>query len=210
VRATGKAILIAPGGGYQHLAIDKEGHDVARWLVSIGVAGIVLKYRLPGRENMRPALGDFEQAKTAARVAIEDAGDAMRLIRKHAAQWNVSPGAIGMMGFSAGGHLAAMMGMLPDAETKPAFLVLAYPAIPKGLQVTEQTPRTFLVHADDDGLSAADHSVSFYLTLKKAKVRSELHVYSGGGHGFGIKKTDKTSASWPQALEAWLKAFPAP
>ena len=202
--ATGKAIVICPGGAYVHLAIDKEGHDVARWLNTVGVAGIVLKYRLPGAINMIASMREFKKAAEAAHVAIEDAELAMSIVRQNAAKWNVKPGKIGMMGFSAGGHLAAMTGMLAPKEQRPDFLVLAYPAMPRTFEVTAATPPTFLVHADDDRLSASANSVPFYLELKKARVHAEMHVYANGGHGFGIKRTDKTSAAWPQALAAWL------
>ena len=202
--ATGQAIVICPGGGYTHLAIDKEGHEVARWLNTIGVAGIVLKYRLPGQKNMIASMSEFGKAAEAARVAIEDAELAMSIVRENSAKWNVRPDKTGMMGFSAGGHLAAMTGMLAPKEQRPDFLVLGYPAMPRTFEVTAATPPTFLVHADDDRLAASANSVPFYLELKKAKVPAELHVYANGGHGFGIKKTDKTSAAWPQALAAWL------
>ena len=202
--ATGKAVVICPGGGYAHLAIDKEGHEVAVWLNTIGVAGVVLKYRLPGSANMRASMGEIGKAAEAARVAIEDAEDAMLLVRANAGKWGVKPDKIGMMGFSAGGHLAAMTGMRAPAASRPDFLVLAYPAMPRTFEVTATTPPTFLVHADDDRLAASANSVPFYLELKKAKVPAEMHIYANGGHGFGIKKTDKTSAAWPQALAAWL------
>ncbi|MFN7935057.1 MAG: alpha/beta hydrolase [Bryobacteraceae bacterium] len=202
-KATGVGIVICPGGGYARLAIDKEGHDIARFLNSIGVAGIVLKYRLPG--NMEGSREGFDAARKAAKVALEDGELAMDVTRKHAVQWNLRADAIGMMGFSAGGHLAAMVGMSAPAATRPNFLVLVYPALPRELRVAAETPRTFLVHADDDRLAPADNSVPFYLALKKAKVSAELHVYSGGGHGFGMKKSGKTSENWPQALAAWLR-----
>ncbi|MBS1824906.1 MAG: alpha/beta hydrolase [Acidobacteria bacterium] len=202
-KATGVGIVICPGGGYARLAIDKEGHDIARFLNSIGVAGIVLKYRLPG--NMNGSRDGFDAALATAKAPIADAELAMEVTRKHAAQWNIRPDAIGMMGFSAGGHLAAMVGMSASAATRPNFLVLVYPALPRELRVTEETPRTFLVHADDDRLAPADNSVPFYLALKKAKISAELHVYSGGGHGFGMKQSGKTSENWPRALAAWLK-----
>lgn len=203
-KATGTGIVICPGGGYQHLAIDKEGHDVARWLTSIGIAGIVLKYRLPGR--MPRGQTELTQVAEFVRVAMEDAEAAMRLARENTAKWNLKPGAIGMMGFSAGGHLAAMMGMLGSAENRPDFLVLGYPAIPPQLQVTSSTPRTFLVAADDDRtVNASDNAGRFYAALKAVKVPAEMHVYSSGGHGFGIIKSGKTAAAWPGALVAWLK-----
>jgi acetyl esterase/lipase len=204
-KATGTAIVICPGGGYQHLAIDKEGHDIARWLNNIGIAGIVLKYRLPGSMG-GTSQGDLHQVADKIHVALEDAGAAMRLTREHAAQWNLKANAVGMMGFSAGGHLAAMMGMVAPADSRPDFLVLGYPAIPKSLEVTSATPRTFLVAADDDTtVNAADNAGRFYAALKAAKVPGELHIYSSGGHGFGMIQSGKTSAAWPGALIAWLR-----
>jgi acetyl esterase/lipase len=203
--ANGTAIVICPGGGYQHLAIDKEGHDVARWLNSIGIAGIVLKYRLPG--SMRGvSQNDIRQVADRIHVALEDAEAAMRLTRENATRWNLKGGAVGMMGFSAGGHLAAMMGMVAPADVRPNFLVLGYPAIPAGIAVTASMPPTFLVAADDDPtVNPAENAGRFFAALRAAKVPAELHIYSSGGHGFGIQKTGKTSAAWPGALVAWLK-----
>jgi acetyl esterase/lipase len=204
-KANGTAIVICPGGGYQHLAIDKEGHDVARWLNSIGIAGIVLKYRLPG--SMRGASqNDIHQVADKIHVALEDAEAAMRLTRENAARWNLKTGAVGMMGFSAGGHLAAMMGMVAPPDVRPDFLVLGYPAIPLGLAVTASTPPTFLVAADDDPtVNPAENAGRFFAALRAAKIPAELHIYSSGGHGFGIQKSGKTSAAWAGALVAWLK-----
>ena len=205
-KATGTGIVICPGGGYQHLAIDKEGHDVARWLNTIGIAGFVLKYRLPGQASLRRPSNDLHQIADAIHVALEDAESSMRLVRENAPKWNLKPNAIGLMGFSAGGHLAAMIGMISPGDVRPDFLVLGYPAIPATLDVTPSTPRTFLVAAYDDPLlNPADHASRFFAALRMAKVPAELHIYSSGGHGFGILKTGKTSATWPDALEAWLK-----
>jgi acetyl esterase/lipase len=204
-RANGTGIVICPGGGYQHLAIDKEGHDIARWLNTIGIAGIVLKYRLPGSMRGAPQT-DIHQVADKIHISLEDAEAAIKLARENAAKWNLKPNAIGMMGFSAGGHLAAMMGMIAPPDVKPDFLVLGYPAIPAGLDVTSATPRTFLVAADDDmSVNAAENAGRFFAALKAAKVPAELHIYSTGGHGFGIVKSGKTSAAWPGALVAWLK-----
>jgi acetyl esterase/lipase len=203
-RITGTAVVICPGGGYQHLAIDKEGHDIARWLNTVGIAGIVLKYRLPGNSGMRGA--DLHQVADTIHVALEGAQDAVRLVRTNAAKWRLKPNAIGMMGFSAGGHLASMVGMLAPPDARPDFLVLGYPAIPAALQVTASTPRTFLVAADDDPtVNAAENAGRFFAALRRANVPAELHIYSSGGHGFGIVKTGKTSAAWPEAFLAWLK-----
>jgi acetyl esterase/lipase len=217
-KATGMAIVVCPGGGYQRLAIDKEGHDVARWLTGQGVAGVVLKYRLPGAENMKLAKGALADATRAARVALEDAEQAMRVVRQNAARWHLRPDAVGIMGFSAGGHLAAMMGMVSTPRNRPDFLVLVYPAIPQGLEasgpsapgVSAATPRTFLIHADDDTSAPPDGSVRFYQALKKAKVPAELHIYAHGGHGFGMRKSDQPIAAWPAVLAAWLAEAPRP
>lgn len=204
-KATGTAIVICPGGGYQHLAIDKEGHDIARWLNTLGIAGIVLKYRLPG--SMKGSMqGDLKQVADQVHVALEDAEAAMRLTRENAARWNLKPGAVGIMGFSAGGHLAAMMEMVAPADARPDFAILGYPAIPATLNVTATTPRTFLVAADDDKtVNAAENAGRFFAALRAVNVPAELHIYSSGGHGFGIVKSGKTSEAWPAALVAWLK-----
>ncbi len=204
-KANGTGIVICPGGGYQHLAIDKEGHDIARWLNSIGIAAVVLKYRLPG--SMRgTSQNDIHEVADRIHVALEDAESAMRLTRENASKWNLKPGAIGMMGFSAGGHLAAMMGMIAPPNTRPDFLVLGYPAIPAMLNVTSAMPRTFLVAADDDTtVNPAENAARLFVALRAAKIPAELHIYSSGGHGFGVQKTGKTSAAWTGALVAWLK-----
>ena len=204
-KATGTAIVICPGGGYQHLAIDKEGHDVARWLNTIGIAGIVLKYRLPGSAAMTHG-GDLQAEAEAVHLTLDDAEAAVELVRKNASRWNLKPNAVGLMGFSAGGHLAAMMGMVAPKTSRPDFLILGYPAIPPVLAVTAETPRTFLVAADDDpAVNPVQNAARFFAALRAAKVPAEMHIYSSGGHGFGIVKSGKTSEAWPGALAAWLK-----
>jgi acetyl esterase/lipase len=203
--ATGKAVLIAPGGGYGLLAIDKEGHHVARWLQQQGIAGIVLKYRLPGFEALKITGGStFEASASTVRVSIEDARAAMRTIREHASAWHLDPNKVGMMGFSAGGHLTAMMGVLETEATRPSFLALIYPALGKIPSLPATTPPTFIAHADDDRLTPVDNSIPFYVALKKAGGKAEFHVYSSGGHGFGIRRTGATSQDWPAAFEKWL------
>lgn len=212
-KRTGAAILIAPGGGYSHLAYDKEGLDIARWLNTLGITGVVLKYRMPEKPKDFRAMmfGDARESAKAVGVAVEDAREAMRLLRSERAvrEWKIDKTRIGMMGFSAGGHLASILGMDDDAAIRPNFLALIYPAIPDPLYITASTPQTFLAHAADDGLSA-DNSIRFYQALRKAKVPAELHVYSEGGHGFGIRKSGKTSEKWPEHFAAWFKAMKCP
>jgi acetyl esterase/lipase len=213
---TGAAILIAPGGGYSHLAYDKEGLDVARWLNTLGIAGVVLKYRMPElakdpAQRRAQMFGDARESAKAVQVAVEDAREAMRLLRSDRAvrEWKIDKTRVGMMGFSAGGHLAALLGMDEDAAIRPNFLALLYPAMPETLYVSASTPQTFLAHASDDSLSS-DNSIRFYQALHKAKVPVEMHVFSAGGHGFGIRKSGKTSEHWPEQFAAWFKAMKCP
>jgi acetyl esterase/lipase len=212
-KRTGAAILIAPGGAYAHLAYDKEGLDIARWLNTLGITGVVLKYRLPDKPaDLRATLfGDARESATAVRVAVEDARQAIRLLRSERAarEWKIDRTRVGMMGFSAGGHLASLLGMEEDAAVRPNFLALIYPAIPNPLYVTTATPQTFLAHAADDTLTA-DNSIRFFQALRKANVSAELHVYNEGGHGFGIKTSGKTSEKWPEHFAAWFKSLKCP
>jgi len=208
-KASGAAIVIAPGGGYVRLAIDKEGHDVARWLASRGIAGIVLKYRLPFADGMRPenwaaARADVDGARRASTVAVEDARQAVRIARTRAADWNLRADRIGMMGFSAGGLLAALMGGETEAALRPNFLALIYPAVPRAVPMPAAMP-IFIAQADDDPTVRPESLLGYYAALKEAKIPVELHIYNSGGHGFGMKQTGKTSAAWPLQFEDWLK-----
>jgi len=226
------AVIILPGGGYGHLAIDKEGTKVAEWLNSLGIAAFVLKYRLPSNLIMtNKVVGP-----------LQDAQEAVRIVRLNAAVWNIDPNKIGIMGFSAGGHLASTLSTHYDdrvyetsskLSARPDFSLLIYPVISmqndvthKGSQinllgenpsqqdidlysnekkVTPQTPPAFLVHATDDGAVMAENSVNYYLALKKNGVSAELHLYEKGGHGFGFGVND-TSKFWTKACEEWLKS----
>jgi len=226
------AVIILPGGGYGHLAIDKEGTKVAEWLNSLGIAAFVLKYRLPSNLIMtNKVVGP-----------LQDAQEAVRIVRLNAAVWNIDPNKIGIMGFSAGGHLASTLSTHYDdrvyetsskLSARPDFSLLIYPVISmqndvthKGSQinllgenpsqqdidlysnekkVTPQTPPAFLVHATDDGAVMAENSVNYYLALKKNGVSAELHLYEKGGHGFGLGVND-TSKFWTKACEEWLKS----
>jgi acetyl esterase/lipase len=234
--ATGVAVVVCPGGGFSHLAIDKEGHDVARWLCSKGIAGIVVKYRLP----------DPDVQLYVPDGPIQDMQRAIRIVRHNTDKWNINSGRIGVMGFSAGGYMAAAAGTVFDeGDTKsddpinrvscrPDFIVPIYPLVSLKLQgnrstgllrrmlgdsfndelvskytletrVTSKTPPTFLVHAHDDGLSV-EHSIRFYLALRKADIPAELHIYSKGGHGFGMRQRGRPVSTWRERWLEWIKA----
>jgi len=229
-RATGTAVIVCPGGGYQNLAIDKEGTQIALWLNSLGVTAFVLKYRLGPKYHHPIELGDAQRA--------------IRTVRTNAAQYQVRPDRIGIMGFSAGGHLASTAGTHFDggnasaadpidrASSRPDFLVLCYPVISFGefahrgslrnllgdqpdpklvenlsneLQVTAQTPPTFLFHTNADPGVPVENSVLFYSALRKAGVPAELHIYERGPHGVGLAQTDEALSSWPARLADWLR-----
>jgi acetyl esterase/lipase len=215
---TGAAVLICPGGGYHILAMDLEGTEVADWLNSIGITGIVLKYRVPRRK---------EQEKHLA--PLQDAQRAMSLVRQHAADWGIAEDRIGILGFSAGGHLAATASTNFDRraydpidetdriDCRPDFTVLIYPAYLTGegaqssgelapeIRVSSETPPVFFVHAGDDHISP-ENSIAMYLALKRAGVAAELHVYGSGGHGFGLRRTEHPCSTWPQGCERWLRS----
>jgi len=212
------AVVVCPGGGYQHLAMDHEGKQIAEWLNRQGIAAFVLKYRL-GPRYRHPA-------------PLDDAKQAMRWVRAHAADYGVDPRRVGIWGFSAGGHLAAKLATHFDDGTRPDFAILAYPVISLGeyahkgsrdnllgpnpdpklvenlsneKQVTAQTPPTFLFHTTDDNAVPVENSVLFYLALRRAGVPAELHVYEHGRHGVGLAPTDAVLTTWKERLADWLK-----
>ena len=218
-KANGTSVIICPGGGYNILAWDLEGTEIAEWLNSVGVTGIVLKYRVPRRPN---APKDEEQPV----CSHQDAQRAMRLVRSKAAEWKLDDTKIGILGFSAGGHLAARTSTnyetlsypaIDDADKlsgRPDFTILIYPAylVTKDMTsltpmnaVNDKTPPAFLAHAYDDGVTA-DSSVQYFLALKRNKVSAELHVYSKGGHGYGMRPSPNAVVTWPKRCEDWLKA----
>jgi acetyl esterase/lipase len=206
-------VLIFPGGGYDHLAIDKEGHDVGRWLSSIGVAAFVLKYRLPfdpehrlTREERTAAYADRAGGVRHMAVAVEDAERSMKIIRAHAADWRVRPDAVGAMGFSAGGHLAVMLATSGDEAVRPDFVVPIYPAMPRKIEFLGPVPPAFLAHADDDKTVSTDNSIRYYQATRDAGVTAELHIFESGGHGFGLDKAPGPVADWPNRLKAWMQA----
>lgn len=214
---TGAAVIIAPGGGYNILAWDLEGEEVATWLNSIGVTGIVLKYRVPRRPD---------QARDKPPIhPLQDAQRAMSVVRSQAKELGIDPKRIGMLGFSAGGHLTAATSTNYDKRAytpiddidkvscRPDFAILVYPGylVQKGttdlnadIRVTSETPPCFFAHAANDGVEP-ENSIGMFLALKKAKVPSELHIFSTGGHGFGLRSTDVPCTKWPKKCEEWLR-----
>jgi len=213
-KRNGAAIVICPGGGYSILAMDLEGTEVAEWFSERGVTCFVLKYRVPRRNDRMP--------KEAG--ALEDGQRAMGIVRSRASEWSLDPKRIGVLGFSAGGHLAAMTSMhfdkrryekvdaADDVSSRPDFSVLIYPGylsengkVRDDVKITKETPPTFLVHAGDDRVTA-ENSVLYYLELKRAGVPADLHVYAGGGHGYGLRATDKPVTAWPERCAEWMTA----
>jgi len=232
-KANGAAVVICPGGGYWTLAMDHEGHQVAQWLNSLGVAGFIVKYRVAKDGYHNPA-------------PLDDAQRAMRTVRARAKEWNVDPNRIGIMGFSAGGHLASSAGTHFDAgksdadnpidrvSCRPDFMILVYPVIQfdskythKGSQenllgkdadsalvekfsnekqVTADTPPTFLMHTTGDTGVPAENSINFYLALRKAGVPAEMHIYEKGEHGFGLAPKDPILSSWPARCADWMRS----
>jgi acetyl esterase/lipase len=206
-KANGTAVVIAPGGGHTQLVMAKEGYEIAEWLNRQGVAGFVLKYRLakaPGSHF------------TVERDALADAARAMRTVRSRASEWGVDPARIGIMGFSAGGAVAALIETRFDAgnnnssdaieraSSRPDFAVLVYPGFPDGMiTVPHDAPPTFLVCADDDRAHVVT-TAKLYLDLERQGVSSELHIYSAGGHGFGMRPSKLPVATWPDRLRDWM------
>jgi len=206
--ATGAAVVIAPGGGHRELWMDHEGYNVARWLSQHGVAAFVLKYRL-ARET--------GSTYTIEGTALADIQRAIRLVRSRASEWGVNPEHIGVMGFSAGGELAAMAGTryepgvagavdsIERESSKPAFQALLYPATPHNMSLSKQTPPAFLVCGEDDRPDIAEGLPQLYLSLKQAGVSTELHVFARAGHGFGVRPGNRPPVSdWPLLFLEWL------
>lgn len=196
--ATGAAVVIAPGGGHSALWMDHEGYNVARWLSEHGVAAFVLKYRL-AREK--------DSTYTIEGTSLQDTQRAITLVRSRAAEWHVNPARVGVMGFSAGGELAALAATRFTEDNKPSFQALIYPAIPRDMKLSAQTPPAFLACGENDRKNISQGLPELYLALKQAGASAELHVYSGTGHGFGMRETNHTpSAAWLVRFHEWLGA----
>jgi len=233
--ATGQGVLICPGGGYAGLAYDWEGTDIAKWLNSKGIAGFVLKYRLPISKSV----------VTPNDAPLMDAQRAMRVIRSHAEEWHIDQNKLGVMGFSAGGHLASTLTMhhdeilinkydeLDTLSSRPNFQILVYPVITfspadrhNGSKenligkkasdelihffstenhVTENTPATFLLHSTDDRAVPVENSLLMYKALKDQNIPVEMHIYPYGGHGFSLAIGQGYLSTWPERLADWLK-----
>ena len=213
-KASGAAIVIAPGGGFMHLAIEKEGNDVARWLQARGVAAFVLKYRLmntgtvqeyqqrvAGTARSSPAASttDSSERQTVIAQSMADGRQAIKLVRQRAAEWGIAADRIGLMGFSAGGILTMGVVMEHDADSRPNFAAPIYGGSTNGLPVTADAPPLFIAVADDDQMFSGS-SAKLYLEWKAAKRPAELHIYAKGGHGFGL-----TNRGWP--VDSWIDRF---
>jgi acetyl esterase/lipase len=219
-RNTGAAVVVFPGGGYNILAIDLEGTEACDWLTSRGITCVLLKYRVPCKK-----IGPYRDCPTA----LQDAQRTMGLLRLHAAQWHVDPRKIGVLGFSAGGHMVAAISThftkrayppvdAADKEScRPDFAIALYPghlAVPEkhfalnpDIRVTSRTPPTFLVQAEDDPVDPVENSLVYYSALRKARVSAEMHVYATGGHAFALRPTESPITQWPQLVERWLAAI---
>jgi acetyl esterase/lipase len=205
-KASGAGILICPGGGHSVLAIEHEGHNVARWLADNGIAGFILKYRL-AREKGSPY--KIEEH------AFQDAQRALRLVRSKGKDWNVNK--LGIMGFSAGGDLVLYSSTKFDAGTadaadlieressRPDFQIAVYPAIPKNLNFAKNNPPAFLVCGNQDRPNISEGLATLYLNMKKAGINTELHIYASVGHGFGLRdKANRRIAGWPMRVKEWM------
>ena len=211
---TGAAVVICPGGGYWNLFWQIEGEEVAEWLNSQGVTGIILKYRVPRRPD--------EPKGVPARRPLQDSQRAVSLIRSKAKDWGIDPDRIGIIGFSAGGHLAIATATSFEKRTyepqddidnvpcRPNFAIPVYSGylkelLEKGMKVPAKTPPVFLVHGNEDLVSSPEHSALMYLALKRAGVSAELHIYARTAHDFGVRSSDRPYGAWMQACAQWMR-----
>jgi acetyl esterase/lipase len=224
---TGAAVVVFPGGGYNVLAIDLEGTEVCDWLTQKGVTCVVLKYRVPGSGP------HWDEACKCAKVprvpmALQDAQRAIVLLRERAQEWGIDPHRIGVLGFSAGGHLSAEVSnqaklryapvdAADGQSSRPDFSVVLYPGhmwdgnhldrIKFGLRASAATPPTFIVQAQDDPVDDVHEAIVYYLALLNADVPTELHLYPHGGHAFGLRRTEQPITQWPGLVETWMRTI---
>jgi acetyl esterase/lipase len=224
-RNTGAAVVVFPGGGYWVLYMDLEGTEVCDWLTSKGITCVLLKYRVPG-EHLSPRSGAYPKSP----MALEDAQRTIGLVRLHTAEWHIDSHKIGVLGFSAGGHLVAAIStnfakrLYPalDAADKescrPDFGIALYPGhmlentskdfeLNPYIPVVKQTPPTFLLQAEDDPIDTVKNSLVYYAALRKVGVPVEMHLYAHGGHGFGLRRTKFPITGWPQLAQTWLETI---
>ena len=228
-RSTGAAVVVFPGGGYTILAMDLEGTEVCDWLTSRGIACVLLKYRVPGeafypKSAPYPRSGPYPQSP----IALEDAQRTISLVRDHAAAWHIDPHKVGVLGFSAGGHLVAATSVhytqrlyrpvdAADRQScRPDFAVALYPghlaadgnsfALVPDIRshITPETPPTFLLQNEDDTVDGVQQALSYYAGLRKAGVPVEMHLYAHGGHAFGLRPNRLPATHWPALVETWL------
>jgi acetyl esterase/lipase len=212
---SGAAVVVFPGGGYRILAMDLEGTEVCDWLTSTGITCVLLKYRVPGS-------GPYPKSP----MALEDAQRALGVVRSHAAEWQIDPHRVGVLGFSAGGHLAAAISThfaerlykpvdaADQLSCRPDFAVVLYPgylalaeqhfAPNPDIHVTSETPPTFLLQTEDDRVAHVESSLVYYAALKNANVPVEMHLYTSGVHGYGLRRTALPVTAWPQLVTTWL------
>ena len=228
---TGAAVVVFPGGGYQILAIDLEGTEVCDWLTASGITCVLLKYRVPhGGPSWQRDCNCMINPKPAP--ALQDAQRAVGIVRSHAADWHIDPHKIGVLGFSAGGHLVAAISnsfqqrlyrtvdAADTASCRPDFAVAIYPghlwvpdrdpaklAFNPDIHVTRNTPPTFLLQAETDSVDNVNQALVYYIALKDAGVSTEMHLYADGGHAFGLRRTKDPITEWPQLVEKWLRTI---
>ena len=214
---SGVAMLVFPGGGYMALAIDAEGADICNWLTSKGITGILVKYRVPVKK-----VSPYGESP----LALEDAQRTLGLVRFNAARLHIDPHKIGVIGFSAGGHMVAAtstqfnersypsVDAADEVSCRPDFAIACYPGhlwsedigfkLNPNVHVTTNTPPTFILQAEDDPVDSVNNSLVYYMALKRVGVPVEMHLYAHGGHAFGIKRTNYPITAWPHLVETWL------
>jgi acetyl esterase/lipase len=225
-RSNGVTMVVFPGGGYQALAMSGEGTDICDWLNSRGTTCVLLKYRVP---DSGPTMKNGHSFYPKVQTALQDAQRTIGLVRQHADEWKVDPHKVGVIGFSAGGHLAAAVSThfaertYPPVDaadglsSRPDFAILVYPGhlwtpgtevtLRSDIRIPANAPPTFLVQAEDDPVDPVKHSLTYYFALQKTHVPAEMHLYARGGHAFGLHPTKLPISEWPMLVEKWLQTI---